>query len=75
MNPYGGMAKHHWSRWLPQRYATLSDPERQFSDLGEMLGMNAHLCLGGSRGTPRRLQSLWKLGTETPSPVYALAVS
>ena len=27
MNWYGVMAQNHWARWLPQRYATIEDPE------------------------------------------------
>jgi hypothetical protein len=34
MNRYGAMAQSHWARWLPQRYATISDPDSFFSTLG-----------------------------------------
>jgi len=34
MNHYGAMARRHWARWLPGRYATISDPERFFAELG-----------------------------------------
>jgi hypothetical protein len=34
MNRYAVMARDHWARWLPSRYATISDPGRFFSDLG-----------------------------------------
>ena len=34
MNYYGEMAKGHWARWLPGRYATIEDPDSFFSDLG-----------------------------------------
>ena len=35
MNRYGAMAQSHWARWLPQRYATISDPDSFFSTLGQ----------------------------------------
>jgi hypothetical protein len=35
MNQYGAMARSHWARWLPQRYATINDPDSFFSTLGQ----------------------------------------
>ena len=35
MNRYGLMAQRHWAQWLPQRYATLSEPDSYFSTLGQ----------------------------------------
>src|ERR1017187_3591632 len=35
MNRYGAMAQSHWARWLPQRYATINDPDSFFSTLGQ----------------------------------------
>jgi hypothetical protein len=35
MNRYGAMAQSHWARWLPQRYATIKDPDSFFSTLGQ----------------------------------------
>jgi hypothetical protein len=35
MNRYGVMARAHWARWLPQRYAAISDPDSFFSTLGQ----------------------------------------
>ena len=35
MNQYGAMARSHWARWLPQRYATIDDPDSFFSTLGQ----------------------------------------
>ena len=35
MNRYGAMARSHWERWLPQRYATIKDPDSFFSTLGQ----------------------------------------
>ena len=34
MNYYGEMARDHWARWLPARYAQIQDPGSFFSDLG-----------------------------------------
>jgi hypothetical protein len=34
MNHYGDMARRHWARWLPQRYAAIENPDSFFSDLG-----------------------------------------
>jgi hypothetical protein len=34
MNQYGVMAREHWARWLPSRYATIMNPDSFFSDLG-----------------------------------------
>ena len=34
MNQYGAMARSHWERWLPQRYATITDPDSFFLTLG-----------------------------------------
>ena len=35
MNRYGAMARAHWARWMPQRYATIEDPDSFFSALGQ----------------------------------------
>jgi len=35
MNRYGEMARSHWQTHLPQRYATISDPDSFFSAIGE----------------------------------------
>jgi len=35
MNQYGAMARSHWTRWLPHRYATINDPDSFFSTLGQ----------------------------------------
>ena len=35
MNRYGLMAQRHWEQWLPQRYATISEPDSYFSTLGQ----------------------------------------
>jgi hypothetical protein len=34
MNRYGVMAREHWARWLPTRYAAINNPDSFFSDLG-----------------------------------------
>ncbi len=35
MNHYGAIARRHWQRWLPGRYAQISDPDSYFSTLGQ----------------------------------------
>jgi hypothetical protein len=35
MNQYGEMARRHWARWLPNRFTTIENPEKFFTDLGE----------------------------------------
>lgn len=35
MNRYGAMARNHWARWLPNQYATISDPDSFFSAIGQ----------------------------------------
>jgi hypothetical protein len=34
MNRYAVMAQQHWARWLPARYAAITDPENFFTGLG-----------------------------------------
>jgi hypothetical protein len=38
MNQYGEMAREHWARWLPARFAAIEDPETFFSNLGNQAG-------------------------------------
>jgi hypothetical protein len=38
MNQYGAMAERHWGRWLPERYAAITDPGSFFCDLGQEAG-------------------------------------
>jgi hypothetical protein len=35
VNQYGEMARRHWARWLPDRYAAIENPEAFFTGLGE----------------------------------------
>ncbi len=35
MHHYGMMARQHWARWLPERYAAIPDPDSFFTGLGE----------------------------------------
>jgi hypothetical protein len=37
MNRYGLMARQHWARWLPGRYAAIEDPGSFFTDLGRLV--------------------------------------
>jgi hypothetical protein len=34
VNRYGVMAREHWARWLPGRYAAIKDPGSFFTGLG-----------------------------------------
>ena len=34
MNQYGEMARRHWARWLPDRYAAIENREEFFTSLG-----------------------------------------
>ncbi len=35
VNQYGAMARRHWARWLPNRFAAIQDPETYFTGLGD----------------------------------------
>jgi hypothetical protein len=35
VNQYGEMARRHWARWLPNRFAAIEEPETFFTDLGD----------------------------------------
>ena len=35
MNQYGEMARRHWARWLPERFAAIENPGAFFTGLGE----------------------------------------
>jgi hypothetical protein len=35
VNQYGEMARSHWARWLPSRFAAIEDPQSFFTQLGE----------------------------------------
>ena len=35
VNQYGEMARRHWGRWLPDRFAAIENPETFFTDLGD----------------------------------------
>jgi hypothetical protein len=46
MNRYGLMARRHWERWLPTRYAAIEDPDSFFADLGKQVaGRIDHLAM------------------------------
>ena len=34
VNQYGEMARRHWARWLPDRFAAIQDPQTFFTGLG-----------------------------------------
>jgi hypothetical protein len=35
VNQYGEIARSHWARWLPNRFAAIEDPQSFFTQLGE----------------------------------------
>jgi hypothetical protein len=35
VNQYGEMARRHWARWLPNRFAAIDHADTFFTDLGE----------------------------------------
>jgi hypothetical protein len=35
VNQYGEMARRHWARWLPDRFAAIEDPQTFFTNLGD----------------------------------------
>ena len=37
MNHYGQLARDHWMQWLPERFATIENPEAFFTDLGQQI--------------------------------------
>jgi hypothetical protein len=43
MNRYGLMARQHWERWLPDRYAAIEDPGSFFTDLGRQVAERVEL--------------------------------
>lgn len=37
MNQYATLARQHWQRYLPSRYAQIEDPTAFFTELGEQI--------------------------------------
>jgi len=35
VNQYGEMARRHWARWLPARFAAIGNPQTFFKNLGD----------------------------------------
>ena len=59
MNKYGLMAREHWSRHAPSRFATLEDPEQYFTDLGETAAAQIEqLSVSLERSLPADLEYL-----------------
>ena len=55
MNQYGEMARRHWARWLPSRYAAIENPESFFTGPGEPgRGEDRPRWPGNWPGTTRR---------------------
>jgi hypothetical protein len=63
MNQYGMLAQRHWARWLPERFASIQDPDSFFSTLGEELARQiADLALELAGDDPPGEDYLVKVG-------------
>ena len=66
VNRYGAMARDHWMRWLPARWAAISDPDSFFSDLGtrteERIDQLAAELAGDDRPGEEYLEKAGRLG-------------
>jgi hypothetical protein len=62
VNRYGAMARDHWARWLPARFAAISDPDSFFSDLGTRTGQLALELAGDDRPGEGYLEKAGRLG-------------
>jgi hypothetical protein len=50
MNRYGATAMRNWARWYPGAYASISDPDAFFTELGEEVAAQVEWladCLAG----------------------------
>jgi hypothetical protein len=52
MNQYGHMAMKHWRTYRPVQYATISDPDRFFTQLGEQIAQQIATLAADLEGTP-----------------------
>ena len=63
MNHYGATAQRHWAQWLPERHATIQDPDSFFSTLGEEVAQQfADLTLDLAGDDPPGEDYLVKVG-------------
>jgi hypothetical protein len=63
MNKYGRLAKSHWARTDPSRYALISDPSRFFMELGQQAESEIQeLSLRLAGPDPPREEYLAKVG-------------
>ncbi len=53
MNKFGQIAHDHWKKWLPERYATIRDPETYFSMLGDEIQEQVHEVADALAGNDR----------------------
>ncbi len=49
MNRYGAMAQRHWQQWLPEQYASMTNPDGLFSALGEEVARQVDELAGDDR--------------------------
>ena len=59
MNQYGEMARRHWARWLPGRFAAIENPETFFTSLGDKAGQRITALAWELAGTTRRARDTW----------------
>ncbi len=59
VNQYGEMARRHWARWLPDRYAAIENPEEFFTSLGNQAEKKITTLAWDLAGTTRRASSTW----------------
>jgi len=57
INRYGLKAQGHWARWLPRKYAGISDPESFFTTLGEEVARQINDLTGELVGEIRQSDS------------------
>ncbi|HET9895426.1 MAG TPA: hypothetical protein VFQ44_10880 [Streptosporangiaceae bacterium] len=66
MNRYAVMAREHWARWLPTRFANIGDPDSFFSDLGtrveQQVDSLAHKLAGDDPPGEGYLEKAGRLG-------------
>lgn len=53
MNRYGAMAQRYWQQWLPEQYASMTDPDGFFSALGEEVARQIDELADELAGTDR----------------------
>ncbi len=59
MNQHGEMARSHWARWLPSRFAAIEDPQSFFTELGEEAAGRISDLAYQLAGTTSRARDTW----------------